>query len=384
MKTSPAYIPALKFTGRYLLLYGGAGSGKSFVTAQKVVQRAYSKPGHRILVCRKVRADIKESTYALLKEVCDIEGIPYTENQTDLTLEFPNGSQILHKGLDKEKRLKSIAGITSIWIEEATELTEQDFDQLDLRLRGASPDYRQMALTFNPENERHWLKRRFFDKTQQDALIVHTTWRDNAFTDESYGRILMSKGEDSRRVYERGEWGASSVGLIYPEWYPYGVFPTDTEDVVWGLDFGYVDPTVLVRVTRVSETDIVADQVLFRTGLTNAALIKELERLNVPASDFIYADHEPDRIEEIYQHGYNIQSAKKSILDGIDAVKRYNLHVTDRSEDMKAELYAYKWRTDREGNPTEKPIDAFNHALDATRYAVKSHFVQEATWLINS
>jgi len=209
------YYPLLFNESRYLVLIGGAGSGKSVFAAQKVIARCLEEK-HRFLIIRKVSDTLKDSVFKLITgmlgnmeilSLCDV-------NKTEKTIHFPNGSEIIMKGLDDPEKIKSIAGITGVWIEEATELQEGDFDQLDLRLRGDTISYKQIIFTFNPIDERHWLKKRFFDIEQPNCTTLHSTYEDNVFIDAEYKEILDQKSKVSPnfyRVYKLGQWGKPDV-----------------------------------------------------------------------------------------------------------------------------------------------------------------------------
>lgn len=210
-----AYKPLVSDKSRYLVLIGGAGSGKSVFAAQKLIFRAL-KSKHRFLVVRKVSDTLKDSVFKLITAMLSDIGIlsRCEVNKTEKTILLPNGSEILMKGLDDPEKIKSIAGITGIWIEEATELQEADFDQLDLRLRGETEFYKQIIFTFNPIDERHWLKRRFFDEKPENCVSLHTTYKDNSFIDDEYRQILDLKAKANPnfyRIYMLGEWGKADV-----------------------------------------------------------------------------------------------------------------------------------------------------------------------------
>ena len=172
-RTNDAFLPLLGDHHRYLILMGGGGSGKSIFAGQKILERAVSEPGHRFLVCRKVGRTIRQSCFNQL--VSQIAAYYPTErvkiNRTDMVIRFGNGSEILFSGLDDVEKLKSIYAITGIWIEEASELLEGDFNQLDIRLRGETRYYKQIIVTFNPVSVTHWLKARFFDRRDERARV---------------------------------------------------------------------------------------------------------------------------------------------------------------------------------------------------------------------
>lgn len=211
------YIPLLTDKNRYMVLLGGAGSGKSVFAVQKLLIRLTTEKKHRILACRKYAVTLRESVFKLLKEQISEFGLSheFTINKTDKTfLHNPTGNEIICVGLDDSEKLKSIVGITAIWIEEATETEEEDLDQLDLRMRGETESYKQITLTFNPVDERHWLKKRFVDNKPYNATVVVTTFEDNHFIDAEYRAVLEAKAAISPnfyRIYKLGLWGKADV-----------------------------------------------------------------------------------------------------------------------------------------------------------------------------
>ena len=168
----PKYVEYYRSQTRYAILYGGAGSGKSTAAAQKFIFRAIEEPGARLLVIRKHRTTLRESVWPLLTDSISRLGLQeqITAHVTNFTVTFPNGSQIICRGLDDPEKIKSIQGISSIWIEEATELKEDDFAQLELRIRGQTPGYKQYTLTFNPTDQSHWLHNRFFSSDSSSQI----------------------------------------------------------------------------------------------------------------------------------------------------------------------------------------------------------------------
>jgi len=207
---------------RYLVLKGGGSSGKSNGAFLKIVLRLLSVEKQRILVVRKTYSSLKESCYQdIIAHFSDM-GLMYrikTYTQPLRIVEQFNGNEILFAGLDDVEKIKSVKGITSIMVEEASEIDENDFDQLDLRLRDKSSYYKQIILAFNPISEDLWLKKRFFDTVDSEADVVESTFKDNAFLDESSKKVLESKMKHSKafyRVYALNEWGVpDQTGLFY-------------------------------------------------------------------------------------------------------------------------------------------------------------------------
>ena len=212
--SNDTYMPLFECDSRYLVLKGGGGSGKSIFAGRKVLERCVSEPGHRFLVCRKVARTLRESCFAQLRGQI-AEHYPdcwAVVNRGDLRIAFPNGSEILFAGLDDVEKLKSIYEITGIWIEEASELLEADFNQLDIRLRTQCHYYLQIILTFNPISITHWLKARFFDRKDPRATVHESTYRDNRFlTQEAVKTLEAFKDTDEYyyMVYCLGQWGVT-------------------------------------------------------------------------------------------------------------------------------------------------------------------------------
>lgn len=213
-RSNDTFLPLLWDQSRYLVLMGGGGSGKSIFAGDKVLERVTSEEGHRYLVCRKVQKTLRESCFKQLVDRAreyypdDLEKV----NQTDMRMQFRNGSEILFAGLDDVEKLKSIYNITGIWIEEASELLESDFNQLDIRLRGVTRYYKQIIITFNPISISHWLKKRFFDRQDPRARTHHSTYKDNRFLDEESIRTLEGYRETDPyyyQVYCLGQWGVT-------------------------------------------------------------------------------------------------------------------------------------------------------------------------------
>lgn len=210
--SNAAFFPLYFDHHRYLVLMGGGGSGKSIFAGRKLLERAVSEPGHRFLVCRKVARTLRDSCFRQLlgQLAAHYPDAGQRVNRTDMRITFPNGSEILFSGLDDVEKLKSIYNITGIWIEEASELEEGDFNQLDIRLRGETRFYKQIILSFNPISALHWLKRRFFDTPDARALTHRSTYRDNRFLDAENIRTLEAFRETDPyyyAVYCLGEWG---------------------------------------------------------------------------------------------------------------------------------------------------------------------------------
>lgn len=213
---NPVYLPYLNNKSRYLVLYGGAGSGKSYFIAERYIIKLIQEPTFNLLVVRAVGDTNRVSTYALFQQIINKWGLSnfFKFNSSMLSMKcLLNGNEVIFKGLDNTEKLKSITfakgELTDVWIEEASETLEQDFNQLDVRLRGKGTD-KQIVLSFNPIDVNHWLKKRFIDVQSEKITFLHTTYKDNNFLDEEYKELLESYRETDPyyySVYCLGMWG---------------------------------------------------------------------------------------------------------------------------------------------------------------------------------
>ena len=377
MTVNDVFYPLLNNQSRYLVLMGGAGSGKSYFAAQKCLIRLISEPDMRIIFCRKINKTIRNSQFLLFKDIIRKHRLlPYfdiAESRMDITY-LPNGNQLLSASLDDPEKLKSLAQPTAIWIEEATELNVSDFRQLDLRLRAIHHTYVQICLSFNPISKKHWLYELFGKQQKPNTTLLKTTFLDNPHIDAAYADMmtqLATEDEHYHRIYALGLWGEQRKGLIYH--YTTATTLPDNCELIYGLDFGYNKPTALVKM-GLKEKQVFVEEKLYATGLTNSDLITRLHQLIPHKSSPIYADSaEPQRIAEIHRAGFNIKPAHKEVLPGIDFVKRHHLLVLHPCPNLIHELDHYRWCEDLSGNTLDQPVKDNDHALDALRYALYTH-----------
>ena len=373
------YHPIFHDRHRYLVLYGGAGSGKSVTAAQKIAYRCLTERGHKFLGVRKIQNTIRESMRAEIIDAIVKMGVQSlfaysTSPSGEMTIVGPNGNTIIFRGLDDPEKIKSIKDITGVWIEEASELTKEDFDQLDLRLRGKHlKNYKQIILTFNPISDQHWLKKHFFDRVEPDAMVLKTTYLDNQFIDEDYVRRLEALKETNPsyyRVYALGEWGVLK-GVIYDNYDVIEEMPEHFELECLGIDFGFNHPQALLHI-RIDVLDVYIDEIYYERGKENGAMISwvdgnrpELKRIKC------WADAaRPDLIEECRKAGWRINKAKKDVFAGINKVKNMRLHITARSKNILTEIKTYCWKIDKNGNSLDEPVKEGDDAMDAMRYGV--------------
>ena len=378
-----AYLPYLMdYSHRYEVYYGGAGSGKSVFIAQKLLFKALNDK-RKVLIIRKTLNSQKDSCWRLMLEQLDQWKIRQLckVRITDFAIELPNGSALLFKGLDDAERIKSIVGITDIWIEEATELIEEDFDQLDLRLRARASNL-QMFVSFNPISKVNYVYRKWFSETAHvgdDTLIVKTTYKDNRFLPEEYIKSLEKKIHTNPtyyRIYALGEF-CSLDKLVYNNWRVEAFEPPTDGKLIVGLDFGFTnDPTAIVA-SIVKDDDIYIFREYTGTGKTNQQIADIITSMGFAKSTIIADSAEPKSVAEIRRCGImrirESQKGKDSIIHGIQRLQGYNLIVHPSCENIIMELENYSWIKDKAtGEYTNKPIDMFNHSLDALRYSLQA------------
>lgn len=383
------YLPYLEdYEKRYLVFYGGAGSGKSHFIAQALVYKAL-KDKRKILVLRKVNRTTATSTFALLIETLStFQILPYCKvNKTNFTIELPNGSVFICSGLDDSEKIKSIAGLTDAWLEEATEFTPDDFTQVDLRVRHPTAQNQNLYLSFNPVSKANWCYLYFFapDSTKADfrkeVRVVHTTYLDNPHLPQPYiNSLLLMKqtNEVYYNIYALGEFGSLDK-LVYNNWQVMDFDPKSIKgQLLCGLDFGYTnDPTAFVASTLVSkENRIYVFEEWGGTGYLNDAIADRIKEMGFSKSLIMADSAEQKSIEEIKRQGVQrirpCAKGRGSVLQGIQKVQQYELIIHPSCREVKQELENYSWTKDKKTNEyINEPIDDWNHYLDALRYSMQ-------------
>jgi len=365
--------------GTELVIFGGAGSGKSYAVAQYLlILIGYATEPLKILVTRKTNPSLRLSALELVKEILSTNNVYFFEQRAEQILSLLDGSRIYFRGMDDPEKIKS-AEFNIVWMEEATEFDEQDYRILKLRLRRPQVRSRkgwlipnQIMLTFNPVSVHNWTYKLFFERQNPSAMILHTTYRDNPFLDEEYIRQLEAlKNEDKTfyEIYAEGRF-ATPENLIFTNYRVVKDAPSEFDEIRYGIDFGFNNPTVVLKVGIKDQNVWVLDE-LYKTKLTNAELIDLLKQFVRERNAPIFADSsEPARIEEIRRAGFNIQPALKDVKAGIDFLKRWTIYISEHCVNTLKEIRNYKWKEDRNGNPLDEPVKFMDHAMDALRYAV--------------
>lgn len=384
------FWPLWKDRNRFVIVKGGAGSGKSVDVFRRSVYRMTAEPGHNYLVCRKHGVSNSTSTWPLMRSCIsdwDLWDF-YHQNKTDqLITAKNNGNQMKFTGLDDIEKIKSITfdngPLTDIILEEATEMTERDFNQLNLRLRGKTKQPFQITSIFNPVSDTHWLKNKFFDNPgeRKNRLTIHeSTYLDNRFLDDEYRLELEQLKYDDRiyyEIYALGKWG--SVGnLVFRnvtfETCPYSY--DDFDEVLIGMDFGYNHYHAIEMIGLKDGVKYSFDELYVRQ-MTNDEIMLENENKGVLQKHIeCTADSaEPKSIKEWQKQGYNVVGAKK----GPDSVRQQIGYLNtgkwvidpEKCPGLASEVKSYKWREDRDGNVLDEPVKFKDDAIAACRYAVE-------------
>lgn len=382
-----------RFKGRYKAIKGSRASKKSSTQSLKVITEIIENPNINWLVVRKVERTLRDSCYAQLKWAIHRLKVDNFFKCSTSPLEItykPTGQKILFRGLDDPLKVTSITvevgSLCRLWIEEAYEITSEDaFDRLDESIRGQLPKgmYHQVVLTFNPWSDRHWLKKRFFDEPSKNVLAMTTNYMCNEFLSEA-DLVLFEEMKKNPRRYRTaglGEWGIVE-GLVYENWEE-RVFDVHEISIrpsvrsAFGMDFGYVnDPSTLFcgLVDTVAREIYVFDE-MYEKGMSNEDILSKVSEMGY-SKERIKADSaEPKSIAYLRKAGLTrIRAAKKgpdSIRAGISIIQDYKIIIHPRCVNFITEISNYTWDKDKFDNAINKPIDDFNHLMDAMRYAME-------------
>lgn len=398
-KFNPIFKPVNEWRGRYRILKGSAGSGKSVNVAQDYIAKlsdpAYE--GANLLVVRKVEETNRDSTFAELQAAIyrifgDYAPKIWKVTLNPLSLECKTtGNKIIFRGVKDQRQREKVKSITFkkgkltwIWIEEATELEAEDVDILDDRLRGnlsqINPNlYYQITMTFNPVSASHWIKARYFDISDPEVLTHHSTYKDNRFIDPGYYRRMeRRKIEDPEgyRVYGLGEWGELG-GLILTN-YEVHDFPTNKEyfdSVYYGQDFGFNHANAILGIGY-KDGEIYIRSELYVFEKDTEEIIALARKANIDPRVEMFCDSaEPDRIRTWQKAGFRAYPVKKeqgSVKAQIDFLKGRKIHIHPSCVNTLKEIQQWKWKKDPvTGLYIDEPVEFMDDAMAALRYAVE-------------
>ncbi|MCI3027701.1 PBSX family phage terminase large subunit [Desemzia sp. C1] len=388
---------------RYLVVKGGRGSKKSTTAAQKIIYNMMKYPLANTLVLRRFFNTHKDSTYTQLKWATRNLGVAHLWHFSKSPLEatyIPTGQKILFRGLDDPESITSITVEVGFlcwaWFEEVFQIRDEDaFNKIDMSIRGELPPgyFKQLIMTFNPWSENHWLKPRFFDDPDKNTLSMTTNYLCNEFLgDDDIDIFKMMKKKNPRRynIEGMGNWGIAD-GLVYENWkeeeFDYSVISKKLGVFsAFGLDFGFTnDPTAFIAalVDPRDEKIYIFDE-WYKHGQLNKDIAKQIKYMGYNKERIIADGAAPKDIEDLKQMGLSrikgSVKGKDSINHGIQKIQGYEVIVHPRCENTLVELTNYVW-DNKDGSAINKPIDDFNHLMDAFRYAMESVPVKKKSLL---
>ena len=389
------------FRGRYKVVKGSRASKKSKTTALWFIYNIMKYKDANALVVRKVFRTLKDSCFKELKWAAKRLKVDHLWDFTLSPLEAtykPTGQKIYFRGLDDPLKVTSIAVESGclcwLWIEEAYEITkEADFDMLNESIRGKCPEglFKQVTITLNPWNERHWIKKRFFDaKDDPDILAITTNYKCNEWLDEADLKVFEDMRINNPRRYAvagLGEWGIVD-GLVYENWkeeafdHTSDAWKAEHPNLVsvFGLDFGYTnDPSALFcgLLDKANKKLYVFDE-MYAEGMSNKKIADEVQEMGYSKERITADSAEPKSIDELKGYGLRVKAAQKgkdSIKNGIQWIQDLEIIIHPRCCNFLTEISNYTWDTDKFGTKLNVPIDTFNHLMDAMRYALEKHII---------
>ena len=416
VQMNPCFKEVNRSKLRYIIERGSAGSGKSVDAASNYILRLLSNPGRNLMCVRKSDVTNRDSTYAELTGAVnrmfgDKADAYWKIRQSPLMLECrPNGNQIIFRGVNDEKqreKLKSITfpkgKLTDVWIEEATEITQADFEIIDDRLRGELPpgQFYQIRCTFNPVNKNHWIKKVFFDRQDSNVLTHHSTYKDNRFIDAAYHARMERRKEvdpEGYRIYGLGEWGEIG-GLILHNWDIADISQNlnDYDDIAIGQDFGFNHANAILLLGIKDDNIYILDEIYVHEKET-AEIIPLAIQKAFPTNKRMWCDSaEPDRIKTWKSAGYYMAKgvdkggSSGSVKAQIDWLKGIvskgkviprKIFVHPHCINTIKELQQWKWKKDeKSGEYLDDPVPIMDDAMAALRYGIEG-WRKNSQWLL--
>ena len=367
-KLPATYYHVKKCKSKIQIHQGGTRSGKTYSILTALIELCHKNSGLVITICRKTFPALRATAMRDFFEILNNEDVYNQDlhNKSDATYQLW-GNMVEFISIDQPQKVRGRKRDV-LFINEANEINLEDWRQLLLRTTG------RVLLDYNPSDEFHWIYEEVIPR--EDAEFFRTTYKDNPFLPESVVLEIerfKTADENFWKVYGLGERGTSQA-TIFTHWKEINQIPNEYKLLTTGVDFGYTnDPTAIVRVYTDGH-GFAVDELCYATRLTNSDIAKVLRDNQVNRSDVVICDSaEPKSIDEIHAHGFNTHGARKgkdSVKNGIQFLHSRPLLVTARSVNLIRELRNYKWKEDKNGKQLNEPVDSFNHAIDAMRYAI--------------
>ncbi len=378
---------------RYRVIKGGRASKKSTTAALNFIYRMCLYPDANLLVIRQVFKDHKDSTYAQLKwaarQLQVYEEFEWKVSPLEI-IKKNTGQKIMFRGLDDPMSVTSATVengyLCWAWFEEAFQVRkEDDFNKIDMSIRGYTGGlFKQITLTFNPWSEKHWLNNRFFKSDSDNIFAKTTNYQCNEFLDEQDIALFEEMRIKSPRRYKiegLGEWGIAEGG-IYENWHErlfdiYEIAKRPSVQSAFGLDFGYTnDPTALsCSLVDIENREIYIFDEMYKKALLNDEIAKNIADMGYSKEIIIADSAEPKSIADLRRHGLRkvvkADKGKDSIMHGIQYIQQFTIFVHPKCTNAINELSNYVWAKDKNDEPMNRPIDEYNHFLDALRYSLE-------------
>ena len=388
------------FKGRYRIVKGSRASKKSKTTSLWYIYNLMKYPEANLLVVRKTFRTLKDSCYKELKWAVKRLRVEHLWDFTLSPLEAvyrPTGQRIYFRGLDDPLKVTSIAVdvgcLCWMWVEEAYEIMkEDDFNILDESIRGETPEglFKQITLTFNPWNERHWIKKRFFDvEPDPDILAITTNYLCNEWLDAADLKVFENMKKNNLRRYAvagLGGWGIVD-GLVYENWTERAFTLEEIKHckTAAGLDFGYTnDPTAFfIGFIDIEGKKLYVWDEIYEKRMSNKKIYDVISEAGYSKEHITADSAEPKSIDELKGYGLRIKGAEKgkdSIQNGIQWIQDLEIIIHPRCVNFLTEISNYTWDKDKFDNKMNKPIDEFNHLMDAMRYSLEK-YIKRNKWL---
>ena len=352
---------------RIILAQGGSRSGKTMNILIWWIQKLLQEKNKTLSIFRKTLPALKNSVLKDLINVLDMFEIysPTKMHKQDAYYELPNGNIINWGSADEPQKLRG-AKRDYLFCNEANELDIEDWRQLIMRTESTA------ILDFNPSEITSWV---YELEQRDDVYFFKTTWRDNPFLSQSLIdeiERLKETDENYYRIYSLGERGIPTT-LVFNKWNIIDEIPNDAKLLGRGMDFGFNDATTLIEVYGRND-ELYFNELMYAKNLTMGDILFKMGEFSIEKTDNIWCDSAlPQNIEELRRNRWNAKPVeKKSILSGVDKIKRHKVYITSNSANIIKEFSSYKWKTDRDGKLLDVPVDDNNHTIDAIRYVLES------------
>jgi phage terminase large subunit len=379
--TPKAFPYIFDYSHRWEFWYGGAASSKSYSISQKLIIRC-CREKITVAVCRRYGSTLRNSCFSLFKEIlAKWKLTPYVKiKETDMSIEFPNGSRIIHLGLDDEQKLLSINNIGCFWIEEAFEVSKEIVEQINLRMRSKN-EYQQIILSWNPISKNHWIYDFVELRPPQNSIKLHFTFKDNPFISPEYVEAMEDmrvRNPAKARVYYYGEYGVNPEGLVLTNWraedFDAMALASQGLEHRAGLDLGWIDKTAIIDTLYDKQNKIIyVFNEFYKSGCQLNEIADAIGRMELMKAKIYVDAAEPRSIQYLKNNGIRAEACAK----GKDSVKaglmflQDNLiivHPSCRNFITELENFSYI-KSKQTGEWTEDTTHEWSHAIDACRYA---------------